>query len=228
MQAMSPLRARCGSQPALPLAVRRRQLTARPAQPASRQVLAYSTRPMIRLPGMGEGAGGGGGPLPLSRILFNKYDADSSGTISRDELRQLCSDKGYWLSEEELDAAMLVMDSDGSSAVSYEEFSAWWSSDDRFGKLQLDEDQQAALKQASEYFKFFDADSSGELDASEFGKLHENLLSYGFVLPSMSASVAELDKDSSGTINFNEYVAWLIGLGALTLGKKEDVALLSE
>lgn len=46
---------------------------------------------------------------PLSRILFDKYDKDNSGSINVKELGSLCYDKGYFLNDAELAQAMKVL-----------------------------------------------------------------------------------------------------------------------
>jgi Ca2+-binding EF-hand superfamily protein len=57
---------------------------------------------------------------------------------------------------------------DGSGAISYDEFQKWWRTEDRFGKLQLSEDEMAVLTRCTDYFKHFDRDLSGSLSAEEF------------------------------------------------------------
>lgn len=107
---------------------------------------------------MSIGFGPGNVSKPLSRIMFEKFDRDGSGCISAPELRALCYDRGFPLSEEEVAAAMASLDKDGSGTLTYEEFLEWWRSDSRFALLQLTEAQQAVVAQIVEYFKHFDAD----------------------------------------------------------------------
>eukprot|EP01043_Picozoa_sp_COSAG02_P040242 COSAG02_NODE_3240_length_7111_cov_9.714632_3_plen_613_part_00 len=60
------------------------------------------------------------------RAVFQSIDLDDNGTLERDELKTAAERLGQTMSEEELDAAMLEMDEDGSGEVDYDEFLAWW------------------------------------------------------------------------------------------------------
>jgi len=57
---------------------------------------------------------------------FNEADKDGSKTLTALELAQLCKDLGSELNQNELEAAMLCLDKDGSNAISLDEFQAWW------------------------------------------------------------------------------------------------------
>jgi Ca2+-binding EF-hand superfamily protein len=61
-----------------------------------------------------------------TRELFNEVDADGSGTLDKDELRVLARKLGKYLTAQELDLAMSLIDEDGSGMVEYGEFEAWW------------------------------------------------------------------------------------------------------
>jgi hypothetical protein len=58
--------------------------------------------------------------------LFKELDADESGFLNRDEVRQLATKLGATLSDEELAAAMEEMDPSGDDQVDLHEFSSWW------------------------------------------------------------------------------------------------------
>ncbi len=46
--------------------------------------------------------------LPVSKIIFKKYDVDGSGFIDKSEFKNLCYDQGHFLNDTELDFAMKV------------------------------------------------------------------------------------------------------------------------
>ena len=110
---------------------------------------------------------------------------------------------------------MARMDLDGTGEVSYDEFLKVWRTDSRFDALQLDESKQAVVHQLSELFRYFDADYSGELGVEEFRQLYDNLLSQGYSLGDFDATLAAVDKTGDGTVAFNEFMAWMIGMGCL-------------
>ncbi len=58
---------------------------------------------------------------------FRKYDQDGSGSISIQELGNLCEELGQELNERELHEAMGQLDADASGLVDRQEFEAWWS-----------------------------------------------------------------------------------------------------
>ena len=86
---------------------------------------------------------------------------------------------GHYLSDEEFSFALAHIDADGSGEISYEEFSKFWSSEKRFAGLQLDDDQHQIVKQIGDYFRYFDKDKSGDLDASEFQQMYQHMIESG-------------------------------------------------
>ena len=46
--------------------------------------------------------------VPASKTVFQKYDFDRSGTISKSEFQGLCYDMGVYLNDTELDLAVKV------------------------------------------------------------------------------------------------------------------------
>jgi calmodulin len=65
-----------------------------------------------------------------AQMMFDEVDADKSGMIDVDEVKQLVDTFGIVMNDDELDAAMLAMDEDGGGEVSFQEFYRWWSSDE--------------------------------------------------------------------------------------------------
>lgn len=66
-------------------------------------------------------------PLSEAFEIFKRYDRDGSGSIDRQELARLLEALDEPLSEEELEIALEVVDSNGSGRISWDEFKAWWS-----------------------------------------------------------------------------------------------------
>jgi len=151
---------------------------------------------------------------PLSRRVFNKYDTDGSGQISVDEFKSMVYDMGYCLSEQELKMALLRLDSNGDKHISYDEFLNWWSTEDRFTKLQLNQQQAEKLEKSAAYFRYFDKDGSGVLDRKEFSGLHADLVKNKLINKSLDQTLEELDTNRDGQISFNEYIDWLTRRGA--------------
>jgi Ca2+-binding EF-hand superfamily protein len=49
-------------------------------------------------------------PLQVLKSVFKKYDTDNSNTINATELKGLCYDLGYYLSDEETSATLKLLD----------------------------------------------------------------------------------------------------------------------
>jgi len=153
----------------------------------------------------------------VSKLAFNKYDRDHSGTIETKEFKDLCYDLGHYLSDEEISMAMLILDRDGSGTISYDEFLGWWRSSDKWGMLKLPDEELEILKRAATYFKYFDTDKSGSIDKNEFPRLYEDLVKNRFTNKTLQACLEELDTNRDNKVQFNEYVDWLVRIGSIKL-----------
>ena len=58
--------------------------------------------------------------------MFADLDADQSGLLDMDEIGVLCVSLGIDLNESQVRALMRVIDADGTGAVDFEEFFAWF------------------------------------------------------------------------------------------------------
>ena len=58
---------------------------------------------------------------PFSRRIFEKYDTDNTGSISRAEFVLMLEDHGIYLVGDALELAMLSVDCDSSGQVTYDE-----------------------------------------------------------------------------------------------------------
>lgn len=93
--------------------------------------------------------------------------------------------------------------------------SPYTQNDDRFERLRLDDSQQRRLVDLSGYFRSFDKDNSGVLDRKEFEQLCKSMEAGGYNLKRLNFRMDALDKNGDGQINFNEFINYFIGLGAL-------------
>lgn len=59
---------------------------------------------------------------------FNSADKDQNGFLTATELAELCKTLGSELSTNELEAAVLCLDTDGSGHICQKEFLTWWTS----------------------------------------------------------------------------------------------------
>lgn len=151
-----------------------------------------------------------GGTPPLSRILFDKYDADRSGSIGAAEFRHLLMDFGRYFGDEEIGFAVREIDRDGSGAIEYDEFVRWWSASERFASISKDDDALDCCRFTAQAFRKYDADGDGSISRDEFAALHSELVSKGLTSRSAERTLADVDSSLDGRIQFNELVSWLL------------------
>ncbi|WAM28768.1 EF-hand domain-containing protein [Myxococcus sp. NMCA1] len=60
--------------------------------------------------------------------IFQRYDRDRTGTIDRAEFARLLEALGQNISDEELEIAVDIVDTDRTGKISWNEFKAWWNS----------------------------------------------------------------------------------------------------
>ena len=72
------------------------------------------------------GAGDDAAVAAVSRVMFDRHDADGSGQIDTAELRGLLADLGHNLSEAEHAQVLASLDKSNDGRISYEEFAEWW------------------------------------------------------------------------------------------------------
>lgn len=115
-----------------------------------------------------------------------------------------------------------MIDVNGDGKITYDEFLKWWRSEDKFGKLQLDDGQLLLFQRAATYFRYFDKDQNGVVDRQEFKDLHADLVKHNLTDKSYEACLADLDINNDGVIQFNEYIDWLIRIGSIPVKVIDD------
>ena len=90
--------------------------------------------------------------------VFDMLDTEKTGVLGREQVRRLVQEiDGTELSDEDLDAAMAVMDDDSNGAVDFQEFSAWWI-------MRTEEDVENEEDESDEDDESGEDDGSGEDD----------------------------------------------------------------
>ena len=68
--------------------------------------------------------------------VWKRVDADGSGLLDADEVRQVMKDMGMELDDAEFAATMKQIDRDGSGELDYDEFLNWWRKQDTARQMQ--------------------------------------------------------------------------------------------
>jgi Ca2+-binding EF-hand superfamily protein len=172
---------------------------------------SYVDTPDRMVPRHGSAAAGGGGSsgtLPTSKIIFNKFDPNGTGSIGVKQFQSMTSNFGVWLAGEELSLAIQMIDTDGSGTIEYNEFLRWYQQSS-FATLSLDDKALQRRHDASLLFSKYDDDRSGSIDRREFVGFHQELVMKNLTTYSVEKALEDIDMNGDGKIQFNEFVFWL-------------------
>lgn len=133
--------------------------------------------------------------------VHRTFDADGSGEISVDELKQLLSQMNISTSPEVLKRIVAILDEDGDGTITRDEFTNWYAG--VIGKnISVDD-------LARHMFDTFDVHNHGEITLAEVKNRMDIGSMNGLSLDEIGAIVQELDSDRSGTDSFEEFKDFL-------------------
>ena len=171
-------------------------------------------------------------PSPI-QTAFDMMDGDNSGTLDRNEVKQLVELMGKEISETELDEAMRELDTGGDGQVDFKEFEVYWQENfDKGGGLLMgiirqvkqmkpvegeafhpdryvDEDEEFRARTYA-LFAMIDRNKDLNLDAAEFAKFLDK---QGVDVPSnLEDKMKEFDTNGNGTVDKDELAGVIKGL----------------
>ena len=130
------------------------------------------------------------------REAFQIFDADNSGSIGTDELREVLKSLGQHPSDEELDEMILEVDTDGNGVLEFNEFLTLMATKIRSA------DTEEELVEA---FKIFDRDGDQLLNKEDLKKTFE-MIGDNWTDEDITEMIKLVDPESSeGRINFTEF-----------------------
>jgi calcium-dependent protein kinase len=128
--------------------------------------------------------------------LFRMLDADNSGTITLDELKEGLKRVGSELMESEIKDLMDAADIDNNGTLDYGEFIA---ATVHLNKLEREENLLSA-------FSYFDKDGSGYITIDE---IQAACKEFGLDDIHIDEMVKEIDQDNDGQIDYGEFAAMM-------------------
>jgi len=152
--------------------------------------------------------------LPLSQVIFEKFDKDKSGFIDNSEFQQCAFILGYALTDLDIQSLLKVLDADGNGKVDLNEFGKWWAISDRWSQLKLTDDDLNIRKISAETFNEYDDKHTGYVISEEFDAFYSDLVDQSLTKKSKDEFQQDLDA-KAGKIHFKNYIDWLTKLGTL-------------
>ncbi|KAL4613958.1 hypothetical protein ACB092_07G020200 [Castanea dentata] len=127
--------------------------------------------------------------------IFNKFDKNGDGKISRDELKDILHALGSRTTTDEVSRIMSEIDKDGDGFISLDEFAEFHMGGSS---------SESSTKELRDAFDLYDLDKNGLISANE---LHEVLRRLGekCTLGECSKMISSVDKDGDGHVNFEEF-----------------------
>ncbi|PON40805.1 Calcium dependent protein kinase [Trema orientale] len=132
--------------------------------------------------------------------MFKMIDADNSGQITLEELKNGLERVGANLKDSEIHGLMQAADIDNSGTIDYGEFVAAML---HLNKVQKEDHLYAA-------FSYFDKDGSGYITPDELQQVCEK---FGLENVQLDDIIREVDQDNDGRIDYNEFVAMMQDTG---------------
>ncbi|KAH7554201.1 hypothetical protein JRO89_XS12G0133600 [Xanthoceras sorbifolium] len=128
--------------------------------------------------------------------MFKMIDADGSGQITLEEMKEGLERVGGNLKESEINGLMQAADFDNSGTIDYGEFIAAML---HMNKIQKEDHLFAA-------FSYFDKDGSGYITHDE---LQQACQQFGLDDTHLEDIIREVDQDNDGRIDYSEFVAMM-------------------
>lgn len=147
-------------------------------------------------------------PCSLSKVVFDDFSQE--GKMTPSEFKRLCRTRLRYegADDAELDAAFVQLDSSGSGFLDLSEFQQWWQLEEQRSTslmFKSDEERDKVCRIKKSFFQC--TDGLGTMTPEQF-RLKCYMSGYCLSDEELQDAFAQLDKDSSGVVDFVEYLAW--------------------
>ncbi|KAJ4756463.1 EF hand calcium-binding family protein [Rhynchospora pubera] len=147
-------------------------------------------------------------PAELKRV-FQLFDQNSDGRISKKELSDSLDKLGIYIPEDELIAMIEKIDVNRDGCVDIEEFGALY---------ETIMDEKNAEDDIREAFKVFDQNGDGYITVEELRSVLNSLgLKQGRTAEDCKRMISKVDKDGDGMVDFKEFKQMMRGGGFAAL-----------
>ncbi|KAK5644319.1 hypothetical protein RI129_005619 [Pyrocoelia pectoralis] len=144
--------------------------------------------------------------LILLQQTFVAFDVDKKGYIDIEMIGQILDMLGHQLTSDELQAIVREIDEDGNGELSFEEFAHLSA---RF-LVEEEEDTEAILKELKDAFRMYDKEGLGFISTDLLREILKEL-DEKMTKEDLDQMIEEIDIDGSGTVDWDEFKAMMIG-----------------
>ncbi|MDM8561538.1 EF-hand domain-containing protein [Thiotrichales bacterium HSG14] len=127
--------------------------------------------------------------------VFDLFDADGNGSLSKDELANVMHSLGMNPTNEDLEAIFIKTDTDLNNAIDFTEFLQWITN-----KVDI-----TSKEDLRDIFQLIDSDGNGVLSHDELRELL-NALRIDLSDDEITQLIQQADLDGNGVIDYNEFV----------------------
>ncbi|KAL5223515.1 hypothetical protein ABZP36_010154 [Zizania latifolia] len=167
-------------------------------------------------------SGGGGMDSSELRKVFQMFDKNGDGRITKKELRDSFKNLGIYIPDDEIDATMDKIDANGDGCVDVEEFSLLYRSilgeggGAGAGQGEGGGDEDEGMREA---FNVFDQNGDGFITVDELRSVLSSLgLKQGRTAEDCRQMISKVDADGDGRVDFKEFKQMMCGGGFAALG----------
>ncbi|KAL3267698.1 hypothetical protein HHI36_006830 [Cryptolaemus montrouzieri] len=146
------------------------------------------------------------GQLKMLKEIFNAFDLEKSGNIGVEMIGQILDMLGQQLSQEDLQAIVAEIDADGNGVMSFDEFAQLAA---RF-LIEEEEDTEAILRELKDAFRLYDKEGLGYISVDLLREILKEL-DDKITPKDLDQMIEEIDTDGSGTVDWEEFKAMMIG-----------------
>ncbi|KAI4977177.1 hypothetical protein ZWY2020_051050 [Hordeum vulgare] len=154
------------------------------------------------------------------RKVFQMFDKNGDGQITKKELRESLKNLGIYIPEDEMDATMAKIDTNGDGCVDIEEFGLLYRSilDESEGPNGGNmSDEEEAMREA---FCVFDQNGDGYITIEELRSVLASLgLKQGRTIEECRQMISKVDANGDGRVDFKEFKQMMRGGGFAAIGR---------
>ncbi|CAH1110604.1 unnamed protein product [Psylliodes chrysocephalus] len=144
--------------------------------------------------------------LKMLKQIFDSFDLEKKKEISVDMIGQILDMLGHRLLPEELTEIVKEIDADGNGVMNFEEFAHLAA---RF-LIEEEEDTEAILRELKDAFRLYDKEGLGYISVDLLKDILKEL-EPNLSPADLNEMIKEIDTDNSGTVDWEEFKAMMIG-----------------